>query len=335
MDFLNKPLKKEYLYFSVLIILLIAEKFFVKDHPHVHWHELLFFINYIATAIFIGYFLLPQFLYKKKHYKFAIYTTISIGISVIIEEFILEQIYFPDDRGSHFDLLFTLYDILPHILILVGFKFAWDATQKQNKIDKLDKIIFESQLKYLNSQINPHFLFNNLNNLYSLALEQSPKTPQSILGLSAILRYMIYECREDEVALNREIEHLEHYIQLYQLQLGQRAQVSFQKEISDETVKISPLILIIFVENAFKHSSSSQLEEIEIDIRVKTENKRLIFNCTNNFKEETNLQNIDKGVGLKNVIERLKLIYKDEYSLNTVKESGKYIVNLSLPLSYD
>lgn len=335
MDFLNKPLKKEYLYFSILTILLIAEKFFVKDYPHIHWHELLFFINYVATAIFIGYFLLPKFLYKKKHFRFAIYTTISIGISVIIEEFVLEQIYFPDDRGSHFDLLFTLYDILPNILILVGFKFAWDATQKQNKIDKLDKIVIESQLKYLNSQINPHFLFNNLNNLYALALEQSPKTPESILGLSAILRYMIYECREDEVFLNKEIEHLEHYIQLYQLQLDTRAKVQFEKEISEETAKVSPLILIIFVENAFKHSSSSQLEEIKIDIRITTENKRLIFECINNFREETNLQNIDKGVGLSNVKERLELIYKDEYSLNIEKKEQKYVVNLSLPLSYD
>jgi LytS/YehU family sensor histidine kinase len=174
-----------------------------------------------------------------------------------------------------------------------------------------------------------------LNNLYALALEQSSKTPETILGLSSILRYMIYDCKEEEVFLSKEVEHIENYIQLYQLQLDKRAKIEFEQDVLDEQAKISPLILIIFIENAFKHSSSSQLDEIHIHLKIKTENGRLIFYCANNFKEESNINDLDKGVGLQNVHERLELLYKNQYSLEIEEKDSNYIVQLSIPLSYD
>jgi len=335
MDLMKKIQKKEFLYLGVLMLLLIVEKFIAKDHPHIHWHEFLFFINYVMTGLFIGYYLLPEFLYKRKKWAFACFTFFSIIFCMVIEEFVLEQLFFPRSRGSSFDILFTLYDILPPILIIVGYKFAWDATQKQNKIDKLDKMVYESQLKYLNSQINPHFLFNNLNNLYALALEQSPQTPKIILELSGLLRYMIYDCKADLVPLQKEINHLESFVELNKIQLENRASIQVNNNISDFGFKITPLILIVFVENAFKHSSSSQINKIHISIELKIVGNHLHFSCKNNFTEDSNHKNLDVGIGLQNIKERLDLIYKGQYKLETLIKNQEYCVNLSLPLHHD
>lgn len=249
-------LKREYIYQFILIILLILLSSIDRHHPHFHFHELVFFLNYVIAASIINYVLLPRFFYKKRILLFWIYTIIVISMSVSVEEFFLEQIYFPDTRGGYFDIMDSLYDIIPTIAILVGFKFAWDATQKENKINQLDKVILESELQFLNSQISPHFLFNNLNNIYSFALEKSNKTEELILELSSVLRYMLYDCKEKRVEVNKELEYIEKYIHLYQIQLEDRGNIKFSKEFTNCKGNISPLIIIVFIENAFHVESN-------------------------------------------------------------------------------
>lgn len=253
-----------------------------------------------------------------------------------IEEFFLEKVYFPNSRGMSFPgILFSLGQVLPIIFILSGFKFAWDALTKQRELDELKAIIKESELQFLKSQINPHFLFNNLNNLYSYAIENSPKTPAIILELSSVLRYMLYECREKYVPLSKEIEHLQNFTQLSELQIEERGVVKFTTPDIHSNYQIAPLILIVFIENAFKHSQASQSSNILIDIDIQiSEDGKLRFNCKNNFYPETHVHDTTRGIGLENVKKRLQLIYPHAHQLEIRQTDTYYEVYLTMQLNH-
>ena len=175
---------------------------------------------------------------------------------IIVEEMVLEPLLFPGTRrGNEFPGIYvSLLGVLPVMCILSGFKFGWDALKKQAQIDELESTIQESELQFLRNQINPHFLFNNLNNLYSYALQESPKTPEIILEMSGVLRYMLYESKEQFVSLKKELEQLGNFILLYKLQIEDRGEVRFNVDKIEGEYKIAPLILIVFIENAFKYS---------------------------------------------------------------------------------
>ena len=228
--------------------------------------DIAFFANYAIAALFISFVLLPKLLYRKKYWQFALAVTCVLGVVMFVEEGVLEKIYFPDTRGAYFPGVFnTLIGAMPTITILAGFKFAWDALRKQRQVEQLQSLVRESELQFLKSQINPHFLFNNLNNLYAHALENSPKTTGIILDLSEVLRYMLYECTEKYVALDREIQHLEKFVNLSRLQVEDRGEVHFISDVASSGYRIAPLLLTVFVENAFKHSLSSQSDNITIE----------------------------------------------------------------------
>jgi LytS/YehU family sensor histidine kinase len=202
----------------------------------------------------------------------------------------------------------------------------------ENRELKIKNQEIQSQLSSLRSQINPHFLFNNLNNLYSYAIELSPKTPAIILELSSVLRYMLYECKERFVPLSKEIEQLEHFTQLNQLQIEERGKVSFTATAIKPGYQIAPLILLVFIENAFKHSQSGQSSNIRIDVEIKMEGDTLYFNCKNNFQPITETENLTKGIGLDNVKKRLQLLYPKAHELIIKETSNQFEVSLKMEL---
>jgi LytS/YehU family sensor histidine kinase len=194
-------------------------------------------------------------------------------------------------------------------------------------------MVKESELQYLKSQINPHFLFNNLNNLYSYAIDNSPKTPSIILELSSVLRYMLYDCKENFVPLAKEIEHLKNFTQLSELQIENRGQVEFNVENIRSGHRIAPLILNVFVENAFKHSTASQSEDISIKIHINvTEAGMLEFECVNSYRPLKNTDNLSHGIGLQNVKKRLQLIYPNAHTLSIQETDSLYSVQLNIEL---
>ncbi|MEO0331173.1 MAG: histidine kinase, partial [Bacteroidota bacterium] len=194
--------------------------------------------------------------------------------------------------------------------------------------------IQESELQFLKSQINPHFLFNNLNNLYSYAIDYSPQTPEIILKLSSVLRYMLYECKEKLVPLVKEVKQLENFTQLSQLQIEERGVVNFTAQTNQSDYQIAPLILIVFIENAFKHSQSGQSENIRIDISIQlSEEGALEFWCRNNFSVDTNTENLASGIGLANVKKRLQLLYPNAHQLRIKETENQYEVSLSMQLT--
>jgi len=265
---------------------------------------------------------------------FFILVFLVITAVILIEELILERIYFPDTRGSRFPgVIFTLSQVLPVIIILSGFKFAWDALKRQKEVEELKAAVKDSELQFLTSQINPHFLFNNLNNLYAYAVENSPKTPDIIMELSSVLRYMLYECKEKYVPLSKEVRQLENFVKLNQLQIEERGNINFTCPERKSDYQIAPLILIVFIENAFKHSSASMSSDIQIDINIQlSEDGVLHFCCKNSFQPTTNTDKLSRGIGLQNVKKRLDLLYPDAHDLDIRESNNQYTVKLELQL---
>jgi two-component system LytT family sensor kinase len=320
-----------------LVLHLVVFVFFTYDreNPQLKVYDVWYFLSYAIAAFTINYLLLPKFFYKKKYLPFIIYVALIIAAVILTEELVIEQIYFPDTRAKRFPgVFYTMMGILPVITILSGFKFAWDALGKQREVEDLKLAVQESELQFLKSQINPHFLFNNLNNLYAYAIENSPKTPEIILELSGVLRYMLYECREKYVPLTKEITQLDNFIKLNELQIEERGKVHFKSNNIREGVHIAPLILTVFVENAFKHSTASQSKDIMIEVEVSLDDKDVLtFNCKNSYKPQTNTDNLSNGIGLQNVQKRLELIYPDAHKLDIIKQETIYEVNLVIELN--
>lgn len=328
-------ISKEVFFQVLLHVVLFLFYSFDRRNPGIQDYQVAFFINYAVAAFIINYVLLPRFFYLKKYVPFFISLILIIAGIIIIEEFVLEQIYFPDSkRSKNFPgVFYSLLDVMPVIVILSGFKFAWDAAGKQREVDELRASVKESELQFLKSQINPHFLFNNLNNLYSYAIDNSTKTPSIILELSSVLRYMLYDCKEKYVPLSKEIEHLQNFTKLHELQIEDRGSVTFNTENTSSGYVIAPLILSVFLENAFKHSTASQSEDISIDVGIKvTEQGLLQFECVNSFRPTTNTDDLSHGIGLQNVRKRLEILYPNAHNLSIKETDTLYSVHLELQL---
>lgn len=294
----------------------------------------LFFLADASFAAIITYLLMPRFLYRKKYVYFALGFLLIMGLNILLEEKVLEPFVYPNTRrAAQFPGVFiTLLGQLPVITILFGGKFAWDALKKQQEIDELKIGMQESELQFLRSQIHPHFLFNNLNNLYSYSLENSPKTPEIILELSGVLRYMLYESKERYVPLEKEIRQLENFIRLYKLQIEERGKVNFHIGDLPSGFKVAPLILVVFIENAFKHSQSGQSSDIEIDISIVLHNSTLTFECRNNYLPSEASDPNAHGIGLANVRKRLQLLYPQRHRLKIRNEGQQFLIKLDLVL---
>ena len=259
-------INKEIIFQLIFHVVVFIFYSFERNQSGIETYKYANFLNYALTAAVINYIWLPIFYKRKNILVFVGMVVISIIVSALIEEFILEKIFFTGRRADSIRMFWAFIDIIPVVAILFGIKLGWDAVMKQIEVDKLEEVVKESQLQFLRSQINPHFLFNNLNNLYAYSLESSAKTPEIILELSSLLRYMLYECKEEYVSLSKEIDQLKNFVSLNELQIEDRGKVQFTVEGLDESYKIAPLLMMAFVENAFKHSLNSQSDNIEIEV---------------------------------------------------------------------
>ncbi len=327
-------LTREHGFLALLAVILFFATVFDKKDLSLGLVDIYFFTNYLIASLLISYLFLPRLFYNKKYILFIIALLLTLGAVLYIEEFVLEKIFYPDSRGKTFlGIVPTIFDIIPTIAIFVGFKLGWDTQIKQSEVEQLNARVAESQLQFLQSQINPHFLFNNLNNLYSYTLENSPKTPEIILELSGLLRYMLYDCKEPWVLLEKEVDYLANFIRLQELQLEGKGVVNLNIKGSLNGHRVAPLLFVVFVENSFKHSLSSMTENIAIDIDLKIMDNKLYFSCVNNYSEQANTEKLSHGIGLENVQTRLRLLYPNAHTLTIQSVEGQYRVELILDLN--
>ncbi|SOD20180.1 sensor histidine kinase [Pedobacter xixiisoli] len=292
----------------------------------------IFYINYLV--------LIPELIKKKKLYWWYVVCFILLLLaSCTIKTFIAalnpeETLrYTEEGKVKYMELTwFFVNRVFIGGFFLVSsciIKFAVDWFSNERVQRSLESEKKDMELQFLKSQLNPHFLFNSLNNIYSLAYQKSDKTADAILKLSEIMRYMIYESNDSWVSLDKEVEYVESYVELQKLRFKDGAAVEISINGVIDGQKIVPLILISFVENAFKHGVANDAED-PIKINIIANQKILHFSVTN--KKNTTNKDAIGGVGLNNVERRLQLLYPDRYKLNIVNSATHYTTELMLDL---
>ncbi len=210
------------------------------------------------------------------------------------------------------------------------FEIAAFARRREKEMALLRSEKLESELKFLKSQVNPHFLFNALNNIYTLSVLKSDAAPENLLKLSAMLRYVLYDCKEATVPLGKEIEYLRHFIALNMLKDSRGLNVKANLDESRPQLRIAPMLFIPFVENAFKHSKVEDLANGWIDIRLQTEDAAVVLEVKNSLPKSGFTKNETGGIGLENVRRQLELLYPGRHELRIEKGESAFEVYLKI-----
>lgn len=229
----------------------------------------------------------------------------------------------------------TLRYLLPLATSLLGatlLEVIGHAGEQERRLVRAEREQLTTELKFLKSQINPHFLFNSLNNIYTLTLLKDEQAPESLLKLAGMLRYMLYEAEAPTVSLSREIEYIRSFVALYQLKDSRGLNVTMKLDESRPELPIAPLLLIPFVENAFKHSRIEDRKDGYIDIRLDTTSTEICLQVTNSVPPIPMPVDRVGGIGLDNVRKRLALIYPDRHELTTHEGTGSFSVTLQIEL---
>lgn len=229
-------------------------------------------------------------------------------------------------------LIPTSFSVLLAFALSTSLKITSQWVKDENMRKDMATEKLQSELSFLKSQVNPHFLFNTLNNIYFLAYKKSDDTTTALFKLSQLMRYMLYESNVNKINLQKEIEYLENYIDLQKIRTTDNLQISLKKEGEIGAYHIEPMLLIPFVENAFKHGISN-LEDCKIDISVSVKNEKLILKVSNKIFSNTSAITNDKGIGLQNVKRRLKLLYPAKHELVLNNVGNYYYVILKLFLT--
>lgn len=306
--------------------------------------NILFLVCSIVPVYTVLYFIMPKYLYTQRYLIFII---ITIGLIILFAAIL----------GLALNILFAIRDIpgddflrYPYILgptlgsvgtsvvlFMVG-KLSKNYSQSQKKNITLEHEKTENELKFLKSQLNPHFLFNALNNIYFLIKKDPDTAAESLAKFSDMFRYQLYECNEDEILLTQEVDYINSYIQVASLSKAGITEITSHIEIEDSNLKITPLILVPIIENAFKHVGQNQEGKNFIHCAITLEGNTLnceTKNSTDNL-DTPNSNSLNKnnegGLGLTNLNRRLSLLYPDKHSLALKELDGVYHVKLEIEL---
>ncbi|WP_428235735.1 sensor histidine kinase [Gracilimonas sp.] len=299
-------------------------------------YTFLFHVPLVIIVSLHAFLLIPNYLAKSRFWLYGLTLIVLLGMAYPAYNFsflLLSDWLFPGYYlvGVYGFIEVTGFAVLYLILSsTLEFGRSWfEVLRSRNKIAELESEKRVSELKALRAQVNPHFLFNSLNTIYSEALKKSDKAPALILKLSDMLRYVVDKMDQEQVLLEEEIEYLTHFVDLHKERLNEPDKVHFSTEGDFSGRKIAPLLLIIFVENCFKHADLTD-EEALISIQIKQEAKGLILHCKNTVYEKGNKEEKTSGTGLQNAKRRLDLAYGGSYSLDINQQENLYELTLKL-----
>jgi len=332
-SFLEKYVYKDHLYLVLYVLVFLLDD---DNFEHVIQEDLGDLFNGLWIVVVLIYWLIPKYLNQSKYLKFLLFYALAIYGGVFIMEVIIEADATIFDAFKWFSIEHEAPVLLGNTGIVAAVKIAIDYGKRQHELTSLLKEKAETEALFLRSQLNPHVLFNNLNNLYSFALHNSEHTAPMILKLAEIMRYMLYEANQDRVPLSKELDYVQSYIGLQQIQLEGRGEIIYEVHGEIEGLGIAPMMLISFIENCFKHSADTKTEDLRIIIRLEVDGKKLNMYTENSFEKQQD-QEVEKlsvgGIGMKNVARRLELIYPEKHELLVKELQQLYIVNLTIDLA--
>ncbi len=286
------------------------------------------------------YYVVPRLLFKKEYLYFIVATVpVVILCAYISSEFAPTPVRRPPPMGlqggvpgklpSRFFIHLLVLTISSVTAILLE-TFIY-AQEKEKSYAYAQAELKEAELKFLKMQINPHFLFNALNNIYALSVTNSDKTQEGISTLSQMLRYVLYDCERPEVSLGKEVEYIEHYIALFKLKSSKEFNIRFEQDITNENIQVAPMLFVPFIENAFKHSGIELGGSNYVFISLKAKENHIDFYIENSMPSKPLVTDGAGGIGLQNVEKRLEILYPQKHKL-TIKKSDTFSVALKVNL---
>jgi two-component system, LytTR family, sensor kinase len=321
-------------------VFIVIPKFFLPSQIRIDLSDELLLWLPIIAFFYLNYFILvPQFLTKKKFSLYLIIIFSLVVISAILGE--ISAPVFHHSIPSYRDALIPpngLRNLTSCFLFLalgtsIRVTEQWFSNEKQRKEMETQKLAAE--LSFLKSQINPHFFFNTLNSIYSLAISKSDKTPEAIIKLSELMRFIIYESEKDMVPLRRELEYINNYVELQKLRLMSNISVRYHVEGDINHKRIEPLLLLPFIENAFKHGIDAT-KNCVIGIKVKISVTDLMLIVENPVVKPSMKEDRENpGIGLANSKKRLELIYGEKHTLNISQTGNIFKIELNINFKND
>lgn len=293
----------------------------------------------IIACYFNLYFLLPRYYYKDRIFTYLCLLGSFILLMNALNMLLLDELLINGrlaksmGEKEYFTLTHIGYYSF-YMVSVVGFtlggKLSKDHYFQKQKADMMEKDRLATELSMLKSQMQPHFFFNTLNNLYALTLKKSDLAPEVVLKLSELMSYLLYDTDQEMTSLPQEINYIKNYIDLESLRFEQPPEVTFEITGNCDHVYLPPVLLLPFIENSFKHSVRSPVRPIKIDIQLSVEPGKLLLKVANPFAEP--VQNAKGGIGLKNVKRRLDLIYNRNYRLSQNRCNHIFKTELQIPL---
>lgn len=331
-----KKYKEYFLHSFVWVIILVIVSLFIFSGMNNLSFSFLYKMAFFILVFYINYlFLVPSLLLKKRNF----YYSISVLLLLLVSVFIFSR-FFPTEliRKSPFVKGIPIYAQYLRIgLIFLIFLISstmirifeeWNKIEKKKREIESQKITTE--LQFLKNQISPHFLFNSLNSIYSLTTKKSNDAPEAIITLSELMRYILYQTNNDFVLLKNELIYIENYLKLQRLRILNNENVTLNIHGNISNQKIRPLLLISFIENAFKHGTDFKGNTL-VDIDIYVDKNTFKFTCIN-LIGSTKKDDKNSGIGFKNTKNRLELLYPKKYELLVVEEDNKFKLELMLKL---
>ncbi|HZX59915.1 MAG TPA: histidine kinase [Mucilaginibacter sp.] len=284
------------------------------------------------------YFIVPRFLKRKQYALFIIFMVLLIAVSALLRSLVSEQIskyVFTNGPKVAFGALYlnSVVNIFIWVELIVFGKMIFDRIYDQQQMAIMEKERVKHELDFLKAQINPHALFNSLNSIYG-HIDKSNQTARNILlQFSGLLRYQLYDCSEDKVSLEKEIEYIRNYVAFQQLRKDDNLVVNIETCIAPGEYKIAPLLLVTLTENAFKFVSSFSDKPNSINIKIIVKDSLFGFHiCNTTELNKRQSAPGTSGIGLVNLKRRLELLYPDRYKLTCDQQDGHYQANLEIEL---
>ncbi|GET24564.1 sensor histidine kinase [Prolixibacter sp. NT017] len=297
------------------------------------------FLATIIPGIYINLsILIPRYLSPKRYFLYGILLVAVIATSAGFNLLFFDKWVSYLLPGYYFISYYEFFDIIKFVVVFIGItsllklsKGWFELSEAKHRLSQLQKEKAETELKALKGQINPHFLFNSLNSIYSLALSHSEKTPEIVLKLSDIMRYIIYEANVDRVILSKEIQYLKDYIELQKLRTDNRATITFEITGDPENVRIAPLLFFPLIENSFKHGIKGATSQsfVHIDLQMMEDHVTLIVENNKGITDDVEKKEY-KGIGLANVKKRLEMIYPGAHQLKITDGEETFKVELTI-----
>ncbi|WP_374166221.1 sensor histidine kinase [Arcticibacter sp. MXS-1] len=326
-----------FLFWVLVIVLLNVKWIWGSGLRMVDNMQYRFLLNNLILIVFFylnAYFLYPQGYKKRGLLIYVILVILSIVLFSKFSEFISHE-FFPVKRhwrGRRGGLLFAL---LPYIFILgisTSYRIVSDFSRREKELKEKENETLKSELAFLRSQVSPHFMFNVLNSLVSLARKKSDLMEPSLIQLSGLMRYMLYESDTDKVPLEQEIKYLKAFVDLQMLRFGDDIRLTLQVPSGSAGYEIEPMLLIPLIENAFKHGLNAGNSAISIKLNISRERDTLWLEVENTVAGTESSKDRDSGIGLHNMRRRLELLYNGRYTLETMRKSGSFVATLKINL---